>query len=114
MQQIEAARREIISRAYVEKIGEGAPKPTPAEVKAYYEEHPALFSQAPRSTACRRSTIEAPPEQVEALKAALAAAKTFAVFVDYLKANNIKFQGYGGAFVPPSSCRSPASSSSPS
>ena len=44
MQQIEAARREIISRAYVEKIGEGAPKPTPAEVKAYYEKHPALFA----------------------------------------------------------------------
>ena len=44
MQQIEAARREIISRAYVEKIGEGAPKPTPAEVSAYYEKHPALFA----------------------------------------------------------------------
>jgi len=32
MQQIDAARREIISRAYVEKIGEGGPKPTPAEI----------------------------------------------------------------------------------
>ncbi len=45
MQQIEAARREIIARAYAEKIGQGAPKPTAQEVNAYYEAHPALFSQ---------------------------------------------------------------------
>jgi len=32
VQQIEAARRELIARAYAEKIAEGAPKPTPAEV----------------------------------------------------------------------------------
>src|SRR5215207_8221574 len=45
VQQIEAVRREVISRAYLEKIGEGAPKPTPAEVAAYYETHPALFKE---------------------------------------------------------------------
>ena len=30
VQQLEGARREIISRAYLDKIGQGAPKPTPA------------------------------------------------------------------------------------
>ena len=64
MQQIEAARREIISRAYVEKIGEGAPKPTPDEVKAYYEKHPALFSER-RIYSLQEVDIEATPEQVD-------------------------------------------------
>src|SRR5205085_5897236 len=44
-QQIEAARREIIARAYLEKIGAGAPKPTADEVHAYYENNPALFKE---------------------------------------------------------------------
>ena len=87
VQQIEAARREIISRAYLEKIGEGAPKPTPAEVSAYYEAHPALFKER-RVYSFQEVNIEAKPEQIEALKKALSDAKNLADFVDYLKANN--------------------------
>jgi EpsD family peptidyl-prolyl cis-trans isomerase len=92
MQQLEAARREIISRAYVEKIAEGAPKPTPAEVSAYYEKHPALFSQR-RVYSLQEVSIEAPPEKVEELKKVLTGAKSFNAFVEHLKANNIKFRG---------------------
>lgn len=95
MQQIEASRREIIARAYVEKIGEGAPKPTPAEVKAYYEKHPALFSNR-RIYNLQEVDIEFPAEQQEAVKAALQGAKTFPVFLEYLKANGFKFQGSEG------------------
>ena len=40
VQQLEAARRDIIARAYVEKIANGAPKPTPVEIKAYYDANP--------------------------------------------------------------------------
>ena len=35
--QIDAARREIISRAYLERIGAGAPHPTAEEIKQYYD-----------------------------------------------------------------------------
>src|SRR5882757_1096990 len=45
VQQLEAARREVIARAYVDKIAAGAPKPSAAEIKAYYGAHPALFSE---------------------------------------------------------------------
>ena len=48
------------------------------------------------STTCRRSTSRPRRRSSRRVKAALAAAKTFAVFIDYLKANSIKFQGYGG------------------
>jgi EpsD family peptidyl-prolyl cis-trans isomerase len=95
MQQIEAARREIIARAYAEKIGGGAPKPNPTEINAYYEAHPALFANR-RIYTLQELDIEAAPEQIEPMKAALAGAKSFSVFVDYLKANNIKFQGSEG------------------
>ena len=92
VQQIEAARREIIARAYLEKIAEGAPKPTSAEVAAYYEKHPALFKER-RVYSLQEVAIEATPEQVETLKKTLASAKTFVDFVNYLKANNIRFAG---------------------
>lgn len=92
VQQIEAARREIVSRAYAEKIGEGAPRPTPAEVAAYYDAHPALFKER-RVYNLQEVAIEATPEQVEGLKKTLLDSKTFPDFVAYLKANNIKFVG---------------------
>jgi EpsD family peptidyl-prolyl cis-trans isomerase len=92
VQQIDAARREIIARAYLEKIGSGAPKPTPPEVTAYYEAHPALFKER-RVYSLQEVSIEATPEQVANLKTTLSDAKTFAEFVSYLKANNIRFSG---------------------
>ena len=92
VQQIEAARREIIARAYLEKIAEGAPKPTAQEVAAYYEAHPALFKDR-RIYSLQEVVIEAPADQIEGLKKALASSKTFVDFVNYLKANNIRFAG---------------------
>lgn len=92
LQQIEAARRDIISRAYMEKLGEGAAKPTEAEVVAYYQSHPALFS-ARRVFSLQEVLVQAPPEQIESLKTVLAQSKTFADFVAYLKSNSIKFAG---------------------
>ncbi|MDQ6684979.1 MAG: EpsD family peptidyl-prolyl cis-trans isomerase [Pseudomonadota bacterium] len=92
MQQIEASRRDIIARAYLEKIGEGAPKPTPAEVSAYFEAHPALFA-ARRIYNLQELDLEAPPAQMEQVKAALSGSKSFLAFVDWLKANNVRFHG---------------------
>ena len=90
LQALEAARREIIARAYVVKIGEGATKPTPAEIKAYYDANPALFKDR-RVYQLQELTIEAAPEQIETLRAKLQAAKKIGEFVEYLKANNIKY-----------------------
>jgi EpsD family peptidyl-prolyl cis-trans isomerase len=92
MQQIEAARREIIARAYLEKIGEGAPKPSPQEIAAYYQANPALFKDR-RIYSLREVDIEATPEQVATLKSALPSAKTFAEFITFLKSNNYRYTG---------------------
>ncbi|HEV7915195.1 MAG TPA: EpsD family peptidyl-prolyl cis-trans isomerase [Albitalea sp.] len=91
-QQIEAARREIIARAYMEKIGAGAPKPTPDEIKKYYEEHPALFKDR-RIYTLQEIAIEAPPAQIEAAREKLTGTKDINDFINYLKSQDIKFVG---------------------
>ncbi|HMN75152.1 MAG TPA: EpsD family peptidyl-prolyl cis-trans isomerase [Burkholderiaceae bacterium] len=92
VQQLEAAKREIIARAYVEKTGEAAAKPTPEAIKKYYDEHPALFKER-RIYSIQEVGIEATPDQLPALRQHLQDAKSIGDFVEYLKANNFKFTG---------------------
>lgn len=92
VQALEAARREIISRAYLEKVGENAPRPLPDEIRKYYEEKPALFSQR-RIYSLQEIAIEAKPEQQDQLRTALAASKNINDFIEYLKTNEFRFTG---------------------
>jgi len=90
VQQLDAARREIIARAYIEKISAGASKPSPAEIKSYYDSHLPLFKER-RLYSLQELTIEAKPDQIAMLRAKLEAAKGVPEFVEFLKANDIKF-----------------------
>jgi len=92
LQQIEATKREIIARAYLERLGESVSKPTPEEVSKYYNDKPALFKER-RIYNLQELNIEAKPEQLGELRAKLAAAKNLGEFVEYLKANDFRFQG---------------------
>jgi EpsD family peptidyl-prolyl cis-trans isomerase len=90
LQQIEAARREIIARAYFEKSGEAVTKPSAEEIKKYYDEKPALFKER-RIYNIQELAIEAKPDQIDGLRAQLQAAKSIADFVEGLKAKGIRF-----------------------
>ena len=90
VQAIDSARQDIIARAYADKLGEGAAKPTPAEIRKYYDEHPALFSER-KIYQLQEVAVEADTKQVEALKVALPSIKTPDDLVTYLKNNNLKF-----------------------
>ena len=92
VQQLEAAKREIIARAYLEKVGEAAPKPTPEEIKKYYDDKPALFKDR-RIYSLQEIAIEAKPDQVATLRTQLGASKNITEFVEFLKANDFKFSG---------------------
>jgi EpsD family peptidyl-prolyl cis-trans isomerase len=92
VQQMEAARREIIARAYIEKTGEAAAKPTDAEIKAYYDGKPGLFAQR-RIYSLQEVIIEATPEQVVTLREQLGVSKSINEFVEFLKANGYRFSG---------------------
>jgi EpsD family peptidyl-prolyl cis-trans isomerase len=89
VQQLEAARRDIIARAYMEKVGEAAVPPTPEEVQKYYEDKPALFKER-RIYNIQEVAIEATPEQVSALRTQLAQSKTFSEFTEYLRTQNVR------------------------
>ena len=91
-QQLDAARREVLARAYLDKTGEAAAKPSADDVARYYGENPALFAQR-RIYNLQEFQIEARPEQVAALKEQLAQLKNINQFVDYLKENQLRFSG---------------------
>lgn len=92
VQQIEAAKREIISRAYLERLGESVAKPTAEEIAQYYKDKPALFAER-RIYNLQELNVEAKPEQFTAIRDKLGQAKNMQEFVDYLKSQDIRFTG---------------------
>ncbi len=92
VQMLEAARRDVLARAYVDKVGEAAVKPTAEEIKKYYDDKPALFKER-RVYSIQEIGIEAKPEQVADLREKLAAAKDINAFVEYLKTAGYRFNG---------------------
>ena len=92
VQQVEASRREIIAKAYVDRLGEAATKATPDEVKKFYDEKPALFAER-RLYSLQELTIEAKPDQIQGLRNELQAAKSVTDFIEYLKASGFRFNG---------------------
>lgn len=89
VQAIEAARREILARMYLERTVEGVQPPTPEEVRAYYEDKPELFSQR-RIYELREYVIDVPAERVPALQERLAASKSADEFVAWLKTQELR------------------------
>jgi EpsD family peptidyl-prolyl cis-trans isomerase len=92
VQQMEASRRDILARAYVERVGEAATRPTAEEIAAYYRDNPALFSQR-RIYSLQEIAIEVPAEKVAELRERLGAARNINEFLEYLRTNDIRFAG---------------------
>jgi len=90
VQALEAARREILARRYIESIAEKAAKPSDDEVRKYYDAHPALFAQRKIYTLQRVDVTAAPDKRADVVAHA-ESAKTGAEFTDWLKSQDIKF-----------------------
>lgn len=91
VQMLEATRRSILARTYLEKAAaSGAGAPTAEEIRKYYDEKPALFSQR-KVYALQEFTVPGTQEQSQALMEQLKATRGPAQFVDVLKASGIKF-----------------------
>ncbi len=91
-QQLDIARRELIARAYAERVGEAAAKPTADEIKKYYDDKPALFRER-RIYSIQEIAVEARPEQQAELRDALGTAKNINEFVEFLKSRDYRFTG---------------------
>lgn len=92
IQALEAAQRQVLAQAYVEKVAAGAAKPVDADISAYYDKHPELFAER-RIYRLQEIMIPVTPETVEAVKAHLGTGAKLAELVDWLKSQNIPARG---------------------
>jgi len=90
VQQLEAAKREIIARAYIERVGSGASKPSAEDIKKYYNDKPALFKDR-HIYSLQELRIEAKPEQVSELRAKLQESAAVSDFTAFLKEKGYRF-----------------------
>lgn len=95
---LEAAKRQILAQAYLEQIMERASQNTPEEVKAYYSEHPELYSDR-HVYRFKELAIAAPPDFQSTLRAELERLNkqsdkrnSMAQLANWLQSQNIKFQ----------------------
>ncbi|MFM2340452.1 MAG: peptidyl-prolyl cis-trans isomerase, EpsD family [Pseudomonadota bacterium] len=87
---IEAARRDIIARAYADKIAEAAPAPTPEEIKAYHDSKPELFAKR-RIYAMQEFGIEADATQRAALQGRIGGMRSGDELAAALKGAGVRF-----------------------
>ena len=87
---IEAAKREIITRAYLTSMVSSRVKPSPQQVKAYFDGHPELFS-ARKVYNLQDISLPAGTEPTDELKALVERSKGLQEVAEWLKNQNIKF-----------------------
>ena len=90
MQAIEAGRRQVLSQAYLEQVTSAVAKPTPDEVKSYFDKHPELFSER-RIYRFQETAVTVGPDRLPAVQEQVAKSKSLNEVLSWLKANNIKF-----------------------
>ena len=88
LQALEAARAEILARAYLEQIVGGVPKAAPEQVKKYYAEHPELFSER-RVYSLEEVTVV--QEHATAAKQQAATTRDPGELAAWLKSQNMRF-----------------------
>ena len=92
MKAIEAARRDILARSYMESVAAAVAKPTTAEVGEFYTKRPELFSER-RVYKFQELTIGANPAEVLPKLKELGKAKNLEEVAAWLKSQNIPFGG---------------------
>jgi EpsD family peptidyl-prolyl cis-trans isomerase len=96
---LEAARRDILSRTYLERTTESATKPSPADVTRYYNEQPALF-KARRVYQLLEHDIEVADDKIATLEAQVTPLKTPQAVAQFIAASGLKFQSGTSTRVP--------------
>lgn len=90
LQAIEASRREVLSRAYLDQVSAAAPKPSETEIKEYYAQHPELFSER-RIFSLREIAIQAGADFLPKLQQYMAEPRNMQQLAEWLRGENMKF-----------------------
>ena len=88
--QLEAVRREVLVRRFVETAADVAGKPTDDAVQKYYNAHPATFAQR-RVFTLQRMDIQAPDDRRTEIDAHVQSLKSVNDLTDWLKAQNLHY-----------------------
>lgn len=97
MMALEAARQEVLTRAYFEQMGSGIAQPTAEEVNKYYADHPQLFAER-RVFNIQELTIQsAAADVLTQVKDMIVAGKPMEDIAAWLKGKDIKFTGGAAA-----------------
>lgn len=84
VQSLEAARREILARAYVERVGASVSKPTDAEIQTYYDANPALFKER-RVYTFVEHLVGVNQDQANAIQEQMKAAKSTQQVIEWIR-----------------------------
>lgn len=90
VQQMEAAKRDVLARAYLERLGEKVTEPSSDEIDRYYETHPNLFSQR-RLYSLQETNFSIDPQKAAAMKARLEATTSLEKMNEVLRGDSVQF-----------------------
>jgi EpsD family peptidyl-prolyl cis-trans isomerase len=92
VQSLQAAERQVLAQAYLDKVTASAAKAGDAEVNEYYNKHPELFAER-RIYRLQEIMISVSPENAGAVKARLGSGANLNELVQWLKSQNIPARG---------------------
>lgn len=95
MQAIEAARREILARAYLDQASSAKTAPSAEEIRKYYAENPALFAER-KLYQLEEASFASTPEAVASVRSQIAKGKSAGEIVAALKAEGVPVGGSVG------------------
>jgi len=88
---IEAARREILARAYLEQVTNESVPPSEAEIAAFYRDNPALFAER-RIYSLQELQIPVSGERADQLRLQIEQAAELQQVTDWLELQQIAYQ----------------------
>lgn len=89
---LQAAERQVLAQAYVEKLAANVAKASDTEIAAYYDKHPELFAER-RIYRLQEIMIQVGPDSIEAVKARLSGGANLNDLAQWLKSQNIPARG---------------------
>jgi len=90
-QVLDAARRDVLARAYMEQAAQTVPAPNDAAIHAYFDDHDALFSHR-RVYTLQEYLAKVPEEKIPALRALVEGGKPPAEIEAWFKAQGVPFR----------------------
>lgn len=90
LQAIEAARRDVLARAYLEEIASSATRPTAQEIKEFFDANPALFKDR-RIFTVREIFVPRRQELHEALQREVDKGKSISDIAAHLRSGKVAF-----------------------